>query len=230
MWFFRSNKKRNAEPEGDGPAFWKDYLRLFRTPLPAQTPIHEVPFVVFDTETTGVDPAKDRILSIGAVRVCNWQIDISGSLECIIARHDSNTSPAVVIHGILPKERPNDLEEREALEKFVRMIGNSILVGHHVGFDIAVINQALKPLTGSGLKNKRVDTGALSKRVNPVSGQVYPAGPLSLDDLCKQYRIRPSDRHTAAGDAFITATLLLKLLSRLRNRGVQHLGDLLRSR
>ncbi len=227
MKFFTRNSSKDPD---DRPKFWRDYLSAFHPPFDPGTPIRKARFFVLDTETTGTDPSKDHLLAIGAVPVQNWNIEVAGSFECTIRQTAGASAASVPIHGILPKEQPDSLPEAEAIEQFIRLAGNSILVGHHIGFDLAMINKSLKPLTGGKLKNKILDTGLLSRRVNPVSGVLYPSAPLGLDELCRQYQIRPSDRHTAAGDAMITAILFLKLLSRLRNRGVHVVGDLLRQR
>lgn len=227
MRLFR--RKSSQDPE-EQPSFWRDYLLAFKPGFDPKCPIQEAGFVVFDTETTGLDPSRDQLLAIGAIPVRNWRIQVADAFECTITPNQNAAGASIPIHGILPKIHPDNLPETEAVKQFIRLAGNQILVGHHIGFDVAMINKSLQPLTGGKLKNKMLDTGHLARRVNPVSGPLYPSSPADLDELCRQYHIRPSDRHTAAGDAMITATLFLKLLARLRNRGVHTIGDLLRQR
>ena len=215
-------------PPPDHPKFWSQYLSGFDGTLGKRTPIEEVCFVVFDTETTGLDPRKDRILSIGAVKVLNWQIDVSQRLDCYVQQSYKPIGETIAVHGILPGVNLNrEMDEVEAVQHFVAYCRNSILVGHHVAFDIAMINQALRSMIGQKLVNKRLDTAALASRVLEKKDYEQP-GTYGLDTLCKIYDIPMSDRHTAAGDAFITAVLLLKLLARLKKRGVTTLGGLLR--
>ncbi len=215
-------------PAPDHPEFWRQYLSSFDGVLGKGTPLEEVCFVVFDTETTGLDVKKDRILSIGAVKVSNWQIDLSNRLDCYVKQSYQPVGETIAVHGILPGAKSlNGLDEIEAVQHFVEYCHASVLVGHHVAFDISMINQILKGLIGQKLANKRLDTATLAARISEKKGYEVP-GTLGLDTLCKKYNIPMSDRHTAAGDAFITAVLLMKLLARLKKRGVNTLGDLLR--
>ncbi|HKK78702.1 MAG TPA: hypothetical protein VJ933_03695, partial [Phaeodactylibacter sp.] len=82
---------------------------------------------------------------------------------------------------------------------------------------------------GVKLKNKGVDTAVLARRL-ANHPQLAKRGAFGLDQLCQDYHIPMSDRHTAAGDAYITAILLMKMLRRLEKRGVRTLGDLLSTR
>ncbi|MBK8492479.1 MAG: 3'-5' exonuclease [Saprospirales bacterium] len=212
------------------PQFWLDYLDQNRYPPGKNTPLEEVCFVVFDTETTGLNPRTDKILSIGAVRVKGEQMDLNLTFERILLHENIPINKeAIGIHGILPGKSLTGREEGPALADFLSFIGNSILVGHHLQFDIAIVNEALRRHKAGKLKNPFLDTRLLAIRLEKGLGAVdHQPGQYSLDALCQRYQITPSDRHTAAGDAYLTAILLLKLLSRLKKRGVKTLGQLLR--
>lgn len=97
--------------------------------------------------------------------------------------------------------------EEQAVKLFLKLIENHTLVGHHVNFDVAMINQALKRMNLPKLKNKTLDTNELylKKRGIPLE-QRY-----SLDELCEVFDLPKKDRHTAPGDAFLTAQIMLKL-------------------
>jgi len=215
------------EPAGPLPAYWQSYLQRFRTSYEKHRPVSEVHFVVLDTETTGLDTRSDQILSFGAVGVHNWEIEAAGAFECYVHQVYEPVAESVSVHGILPVEREDSMEEGQALEAFLEFIGDSVLVGHNLRFDLALINQALKSRVGGKLKNYAVDTISLARRLRPPFHHPRP-GEYSLDQLCREYRIPLSDRHTAAGDAYITAVLFLKLLARLEVRGVDQLGKLLK--
>lgn len=219
-WFQKKNKE-------DLPSFWRDYDAHFSKTLSKNMPVEEVAFVIFDTETTGLDIHKDKILSLGAVRLKNNRLNVSDSLDLLIAQEVQKPGKSAEIHGILNAHIQNGLSEREALEQFVTFCKDAVLVGHHVAFDVAMLDQLARKITGRRLKNKTIDTLDLAKRVNPPGAFVRP-GDYSLDRLCRLYQLPTSDRHTAAGDAYITALLLMKLLVRLRKRGVLTLGQLLR--
>lgn len=215
--------------KSSGPPFWETYADHFRDTYARRTPLEDLTFVVFDTETTGLDVRKNHLLSLGAVRVKDQRIEVADTLDCIILQPAHQGGEEIAVHGILPKHSQHGVPEAEAVQHFLEFIEDSILVGHHVDFDIAMINQALKKIAGKRLRNKSVDTVQLAMRVNPPSAFVKP-GDYALDKLCQLYNLPLEDRHTAAGDAFITALLLLKLLTRLKKRGVRTLGDLLRKK
>lgn len=223
MPFHWLKKKSRPAP----PPFWRDYLGSLSPPLPADLPLADIPFVVFDTETTGLRQHRDRLLSIGALRVQGWEVSLADSFEVFIRQEYEPKAANIAVHGILPGGQADRLEEAAALENFVRFVTNSVLVGHHVRFDIGMINAGLMPLVGDRLRSPVLDTGRLARRLLPATHILRP-GELGLDALCHRYGIAPNDRHTAAGDAMLTALLLLKLLARLEERGVHTLKRLQR--
>ncbi|MEZ4984912.1 MAG: 3'-5' exonuclease [Saprospiraceae bacterium] len=213
---------------------WNTYQAAFSEGYTRKTPLREVRFVVLDTETTGLDPMKDNILSIGAVAVENQEIRIADRFEALFpqAAAVSKQEEAIAVHGILQKHSRQQTESSEAiLAGFVSYLSNAVMVGHHVSFDFGILNQACQRQLGGKLKNKTVDTIWLAKRVVDAHYMMQTpqqAGTYSLDAMCEQYRIPIQDRHTASGDAMLTALLFVKLVARLEKKGVKTLGDLLR--
>lgn len=209
------------------PPFWSHYRELIKVPLSGNTDIRLLRFAVIDTETTGLEPKRDSLLSIGGVIVTNNTILVRESLELYLQQSDAPQQADIAIHGILPSAKADLTPPNEAIVQFTHWCGNAILCGHHLAFDLAMLNKYLLPLTGERLRNKTIDTLDLARRVRNQPGP-YPADELNLDALANQYHIPLNDRHTAVGDAYITALLLLKLLHRLEKRGVRTLADLLR--
>ena len=203
------------------PVFWNDYLRKFKTPQPKT--VENTRFVVFDTETTGFDTLKDRILSIGAVSIFNKIINVSDSIE-VYLKQEKFKAETVEIHGILKEGNLLKINENEAIEQFINYLGNAVLVAHHAAFDIEMINNALKRLNLPKLKNKCIDTGILYKKLEGKKESHF-----SLDVLCAEFNIPKHDRHTASGDAFITALLFLKIISKLKKERTVHYSDLFRT-
>lgn len=218
----------SIKPRGPAPAFWEAYLEANRRPLSKKLPLEEACFVVFDTETTGLNPRSDRLLSIGAVKVMGNRILTDAPFERTIRQeHLPQHREAIGVHGILPGQSLAGQDETQALQEFLSYIGNAALVGHHLRFDVSILNEALKKRHAGKLRNPLIDTRALALRVEKGRGNYDDQpGNYSLDALCQRYHIPGSDRHTAAGDAYITAILLLKLLGRLRKRGVKVLEEL----
>ena len=207
------------------PDFWKDYEAKFQEKLPEE--ISETRFVVFDTETTGFDIKKDRMLSIGAVGIENKSINIADGFEEYILQETFNPK-TVKIHGIIQNERIETLSEEEAVKAFLKYIGNSVLVAHHAGFDVGMINEALSRMGLPRLKNKVLDTVNLYRGTRIISNLINREKSYSLDEIAETYNIDTKDRHTAAGDAFITALAFLTILGKLNTDRKLNLKKLFR--
>lgn len=189
----------------DYPKFWETYLSYFES---NQTSDNR--YVVFDCETTGLDYKSDRILSIGAVAIQNNQIIVGDFME-VFLQQEVFKPESVPIHGILKEGKEEKIVEAEAVIRFLEFIKDATLVGHHVDFDIEMINQALDRLNVGTLKNQAMDTDVMYQKLKYLPYEQHT----SLDELCDIYKIKKSDRHTASGDAFITALLFLKLKKKL---------------
>lgn len=188
----------------DYPKFWESYLSHFE-----EASLTQKRFVVFDCETTGLNEKNDRILSIGAIAITDDYIAIKDFFEVFVSQEVFKPE-SVAIHGIL-KEGENKIVEAEAIIQFLDYIKNATLVGHHVKFDIEMINMALKRLGVGKLKNEFMDTDAMYQKLKNLPSEEHH----SLDQLCDIYKIRKSDRHTASGDSFITALLFMKIKSKM---------------
>lgn len=176
-----------------------------------ETPLAAVRFVVLDCEATGLDVRRHRIVSIGAVAISDCRIDLGDSFEALL-KVRYNTA-ATLIHGITRNESRIGLAEPEALSGLLAYLRNAVIVGHHIGYDLSLIDAALQRHAGARLGNLSLDTGDLTRRL--IADGAFaerPVTDLSLDGLCSHFRILPYDRHTAAGDAFLTAQVLLRLL------------------
>ncbi len=199
----------------DYPEFWKHYLKLFDAGK-NNVSLDDIRFVAFDTETTGFDYDTDRVLSIGAVAISNNAIDVSDQLEIYLDQNVFNEA-TVAIHGIRKHGNYDKISEFDALQLFIDYIGDAILIAHHAEFDRKMIDRALQRRGLGTLKNKILDTGVLFKNTkHSVYLSGYSNRHYSLDELCNDLKISKSDRHTASGDAYITALAFLKILSRLK--------------
>ena len=187
------------------PKFWETYLTYFE-----ENQSKEKRYVVFDCETTGLDYKSDRILSIGAVAIQNNEIIVNDYLE-VFLQQDVFKAETVFIHGILREGKEEKIVEAEAVIRFLEFVKDATLVGHHVDFDIEMINQSLARLDLGKLKNQSMDTDIMYQKLKYLPYEQHT----SLDELCTIYKIKKSDRHTASGDAFITALLFLKLKRKL---------------
>lgn len=201
------------------PEFWHSYEASFEKGLPVS--VKETSFVVLDTETTGFDLKKDRILSIGALRVQNGTIKAKEAFEVFLDQttFDSRT---VEIHGILKKGKTTRIPEVEGLKILLNLLENSVLVAHHTRFDVGMINEALARHGLPKLLNKDLDTAILYNKSLPRTKR-KTEGHYSLDELCDHFGISKTDRHTALGDAYITAMSFLRILEKLKPASLEKL-------
>lgn len=183
------------------PEFWKNYISKFDEKSSR--------FVVLSTETSGLSPTKDVILSIGAFAVVNDSILIGDSFEAILLQykffHDNG-----LLNEFMVESKMKKLPEAEAIQSLIEFIGNSVIVGHHVDFDVEIINQALERMECGRLKNEALDIDVMHRKLLDITDKQS-----SLDELSKIYNVPISDRNSAAEDAYKTALLFLKLKSRL---------------
>ncbi|MCR9225881.1 MAG: 3'-5' exonuclease [Flavobacteriaceae bacterium] len=214
MWPF--SKKRPLEL----PDFWWAYQEHFKEKLPEE--VHENIFVVLDTETTGFSLTRDRMLCIGALKLLDNNIAVKESLEVYI-QQEHYDSESAEIHGILKKSKKNTITELDALKQFLEYAKNYVLVGHHVMFDVNMINAALTRNGLPKLKNRTLDTESLYIRTLLISSVVHKKERYSLDDLAKKFSISRKDRHTALGDAFITAIAFLRTIEKLKPKKLKDL-------
>ena len=188
------------------------YLRLYESTWSGDTPVDRVRFVVLDSETTGLDPRKDRLITIGAVAVENGEIVLEDGFEAML-KVQYNTS-AVTVHGVTRDQALQGLDEPEALMRFLAYLRDGVIVGHHIGHDVDTFNAGYERHFGFRMRNRSLDTMDLTlhlERDGAFAGRERIRS-FSLDALCTLFDVIPHDRHTAPGDAFITAQIFLRLL------------------
>lgn len=200
-WLFKKPKQKSY------PDYWMRYESLFEEPK--NTEIDTTRFIVLDTETTGFNYDTDRMLCIGALEIKDNNIDIKNTFEIYIKQTYFNAE-TVPIHGIIKNEKFKTYSEEEALILFLDYIKDAVLVAHHAFFDITMINEGLNRLGLPKLKNKVLDTMHIYKETRIKSNLIDQKKRYTLDEIAENYDIDVSDRHTAAGDALITAIAFLK--------------------
>ena len=116
---------------------------------------HEDEIVVFDCETTGLDPKVDNIISIGAVKIKGNKILTNEAIHIFVKQEKQISHESITIHQIRHCDLDEAIDAQEAIEKFLHYIGSRKLVGYYLEFDVAMINKYTKPLFGITLPNKK---------------------------------------------------------------------------
>ena len=202
------------------------YASAFANTWQDTTAVDDVRFVVLDSETTGLNPRRDKLITIGAVAVRCGELLLDDSFEVMLKLAYNNSS--VTVHGITRDEAADGMDERDALALFLDYLKDGVIVGHHIGHDIEALSCACETHFQMRLQNRSVDTMDLTLHLNNdgvFAGRAMADG-FSLDALCDMFGVTPHDRHTAGGDAFITAQIFLRLLRYAKKAGRTTLGSL----
>ncbi len=165
-------------------------------------------WVVVDTETSGLDPERDRLLAIGAVAVDDGGILLDDSFEIVLKGAPSGDAANIAVHGIGHGAQAAGVPVRGALEAFRAWAADAPQVGFHSDFDRAVLRVAF---TGAGFPADDRPWLDLAPLAGALAPEACRPGDRSLDDWLMAFGIECAVRHNAASDALATAELLLRL-------------------
>ncbi len=183
-------------------------------------PLHEVPFCVLDLETTGATAADCEITEIGAVRFHGGEP--MGTFQTLVNPGSEIPPFITVLTGITQAMVIEAPMIDEALPSFLEFIGDAVIVGHNIRFDMSFLNAAAVRLGYGKLPNRTVDTLGLGRRL--VRSEVRN---LKLSSLAAHFQAPTPPTHRALDDAKATAHVFWSLLERAGMLGVTHLDDLL---
>lgn len=184
------------------------------------SPLFEVPFCTLDLETTGGSAKTCEITEIGAVKHRGGEV--VGTFQTLVDP-GMPIPPSIVILTGITQAMVFDAPAIEAVfPTFLEFLGDSVIVGHNVRFDLSFLNAASTRLGYGKLANKHVDTRALARRL------VHPeVRNLKLKTLASHFRSPVKPNHRALEDAKATAHVFHALLERAGTIGVTNLDDLL---
>ncbi|GAC1319268.1 MAG: hypothetical protein NVS2B16_02710 [Chloroflexota bacterium] len=165
------------------------------------TPIQHVSFVSVDVETTGLDPRRDQIVEIGAVKVTGGET--VGEFSTLVSIGRAIPLAARRVHGIDDRMLVGQPSISEAMHSLLQFVGDSPLVEHsHRVFDIAFLESAL----GKPIDSPCLNTCTLSRKLFPFHRSH------SLSECCRRFHIDNDGAHRALADARATSRLLTCLL------------------
>ncbi|MBW2185963.1 MAG: 3'-5' exonuclease [Deltaproteobacteria bacterium] len=183
--------------------------------------LREATYCIIDLETTGLDLTRDVIINAAAVKIKSGRI--TKIYETYVKPPFPIPPESIQWHGITDDMLLDKPTISEVLPELLSFIGGSLIVGHHINFDIKMLDRHVQESYGSNLEGTPwLDTMLLHKLVmeNNTSTE--------LDDLLNVYCIECDERHRALGDSIATAKVFLRILQE-NSSSYQTLNDLFRA-
>ena len=214
-----------SQPSSPDPGSRPEYydFDLFKTSAQsrnlADRELGELSYTVFDTETTGLDPsAGDEIIQIGATRIVNGKLLQGESFIQLVDPQRSVSAASALIHGLRRDMLTGQPTIAQVLPAFHAFASDTVLVAHNAAFDMRFL-ELKQQSTGVRFEQPVLDTLLLSALVHPNQDSH------SLEAIALRLDVPVRERHSALGDAMITAEVFLRLIPMLQGIGIRTLGQ-----
>lgn len=221
----RQRRSAHAETSPDWRTLFASLAHTARHPhlvkyyqsgaVAAETPLNEVPLMALDMETTGLDPRKHAILSIGLVPMNLERIRCQGSLYRVVKPPSELSSESVAFHRITHSDIEAAPPLAEVLEELLDAMAGKVMVVHYRNIERAFLDRALQHYLGEGFHFPVIDTMDLEARIHPrhKTGLLNwllrrPPESIRLADSRRRYGLPQYQSHHALTDALATAELL----------------------
>jgi DNA polymerase-3 subunit epsilon len=172
-------------------------------------------WVVVDVETSGLDPARDRLLAIAAIGLrVDWsrkrlEVVLADSFEVVLRQHQPSGRDNILLHGIGVQQQQGGVPPGQALQAFADFAGPSPLLAFHAAFDEALIGRHAKETLGAGLPNAWLDIEHLCAATHPA------VRARALDEWLAHFGLHCAARHQAMADTLAECELLLRIWPRV---------------
>ncbi len=183
------------------------------------TPLISLDAVVIDTETTSLDPRKARVLEIAGIRIVGGRINAGHVFHSLANPGESIPALSTAIHGINDEKVASAPVFQAMWPDFLEFIGDRVIVGHTLGFDLAVLQQECRRADLTWSVPRTLDTQYLVQLIDPCLAHE------SLDDLAARFGVEVTHRHSAVGDAKTAARLFQALIPKLRDNGIRTFAE-----
>ena len=185
-----------------------------------RTPIRTARWVVLDCETSGLDIARDRLLSVGAVAVRSGRVELADCFDARVRQEAPSAAENIMIHGIGGDAQLQGRVLKEVMHELGNFMRDGVPVAFHAPFDAGILRRH-----GLALRARWLDLAALAPALFPGRGR----NDSTLDHWLGAFGIAPQARHEALGDAFATAQLLLIILNEAQRQRLETVEALLKT-
>lgn len=166
-------------------------------------------YAVIDTETTGLDPCLDAVVSVAVVPVDDGVLQRNLARQILVDPRMPIPAEAFAVHGIRDEDVRGAADLATAIDQLRPLLVDRVVVGHNLPFDLAFLARA------GFAAEQCLDTLSCSRLLWTRHGLRH-----TLDDAAARVGVQPADRHTALGDAIATAEVLVACLPLLRDKGL----------
>jgi DNA polymerase III subunit epsilon len=167
-------------------------------------------YVCLDCETSGLNPRKDEILSIGAVHIKDNKILMRKTFNIFLKPSNKIDAESIKIHHIRAIDLENGMEPKDAILQLLEFIGSKPIVGYYIKFDVAIISRYTKKIIGINLPNETIEVSSMYYKTRKKSSD-YEFIDLKFDTILKNLNIPALGKHDALNDAIMTSMMFLKL-------------------
>lgn len=183
-------------------------------------PLLSLDAVVIDAETTGLDPRMARVIELAGVRLSAGKLVAGGSFRQLLRPADESIPAETTrIHGIDNAMVAESPLFADVWPRFSTFLGQAVVIGHTVGFDLAVLKRECDLAGLPWIRPRTLDTRLLAQIAAPeLAGY-------ALEKLTAWLGVEAADRHSALGDAITTARVFLALVPKLRNHGIRTIAE-----
>jgi DNA polymerase-3 subunit epsilon len=193
----------------------RDYLV---TPFPSPSAdIRGLELLALDLETTGLDPKRDDILSIGYVVMQGNRIDLSSARHRLVRTARAIPEASAIIHQITDDQAAKGGLLDDVLAELLEVMACKVMIAHHATVEKGFLRDACRRVYGIGLTVPVIDTQALAKRTLERRHIAYQASDLRLYALSERYNLPRYSAHNALSDALAAAELFLAQVSHSDN-------------
>jgi len=226
--FFGKEYQRKQALTKVAPGPLADYLA---TPFPdKKSDCREIEIVAIDLETTGLDPRKDDILSIGMVNIDHFGIKLSTSWHSIVRLERDIPGESAIIHQITDDQSAAGAPIEELLPEMLRRLAGKPMLVHYSPIEQNFISAACQRLYGAPFVVPIIDTLEIGQRVFERRNHTIQPGDLRLFNLRPRYNLPQYKAHNALSDALATAELFLAMADNLYPGRPCPLGEFLSNR
>ena len=184
-------------------------------------PHGETRYVVVDTETTGVDMRRDRVIAIGAAAVDHGRMHLDDCFETVLRQDKASPNANILIHGIGGQTQLGGVEPRLGMLELLAFLRKDPLVAFRADFDRTMLERALRSILGVPIRRPWIDLAFL------LPALFRETECQSLDDWLIYFGLAAGERHHAVADAFATAQLLQIALAAAQGEAMMTAAQLL---